>query len=305
MAVSNITHIKSISAYHRLRGLPEPEHPLVSVVRVDDFAFTNKDEELPLIMDYYSISLKRNCGWIRYGRQSYDYDTGVMYFVAPGQLFTVQHKLDEPKQSGWMLLVHPDLIWNTALANTIHKYEYFGYEVNEALWVSEKEESIIVDIMQNIHSECQANLDKFSKQIIITQIEGLLSYAERFYHRQFITREKSSHEILTRLETFLNHYFEGEQLVLKGPPSVGEVASELNISANYLSSLLRIHTGLNTQQHIQQRLIDKAKEKLSTTNLSISEIAYELGFEHLQSFSKLFKSKTQLSPKAFRRQFRW
>jgi AraC family transcriptional regulator, transcriptional activator of pobA len=175
--------------------------------------------------------------------------------------------------------------------------------VNEALWLSTKEETIINNLIQNIQQEYHSNIDKFSKQIIISQIESLLSYSERFYNRQFITREKSNHQILERLEKILIDYFNSDGLVLKGLPTVQYIADELNVSPKYLSGLLKVVTGQSTQQHIHDKLIEKAKEKLSTTNLSVSEIAYELGFEHSQSFSKLFKAKTSISPLEFRQSF--
>lgn len=293
--------IKTISEFHRLRNLPDPEHPLISVVRVEDFSYSG--ENMTTIMDFYSVALKRNCGKMRYGQQKYDFDGGVMYFIAPNQLFSVEHNPAEPRQTGWMLLIHPDFLWNTPLAKTINRYGYFGYAVNEALWLSEKEEAIIIGIMQNIQQEYHSSIDKFSKQIIISQTESLLNYSERFYNRQFITREKSNHQVLERLETLLTHYFNSDDLVSKGLPTVGYVARSLHVSPNYLSSLLKVLTGQNTQQHIHGKLIEKAKEKLSTTDLSVSEIAYDLGFEHLQSFSKLFKSKTRLTPLEFRQSF--
>jgi AraC-like DNA-binding protein len=175
--------------------------------------------------------------------------------------------------------------------------------VNEALWLSEKEEAIISGIMANIQEEYHSNIDKFSKNIIISHIENLLSYSERFYNRQFITREKANHQILERLEKSLNDYFNSDSLISKGLPTVQNIAHNLNVSSSYLSSLLRVVTGKNTQQHIHDKLIEKAKEKLSTTELSISEIAYGLGFEHSQAFSRLFKSKTNQSPSEFRQSF--
>jgi len=303
MANAKPVRIKTISEFHRLRGLPEPEHPLISVVKVEDFSYPEETRNMITIMDFYSVSLKRNCGKMRYGQQKYDFDGGVMYFIAPNQVFGVEHDPSEPQQTGWMLLIHPDFLWNTSLAKAINRYEYFGYAVNEALWLSEKEEAIIIGIMQNIQQEYHSNIDKFSKQIIISQTESLLNYSERFYNRQFITREKSNHQVLERLETALTDYFNDDDLISKGLPTVGYVAQSLHVSPNYLSSLLKALTGQNTQQHIHGKLIEKAKEKLSTTDLSVSEIAYGLGFEHLQSFSKLFKSKTNLSPLEFRQSF--
>jgi AraC-like DNA-binding protein len=202
-----------------------------------------------------------------------------------------------------MLLIHPDFLWNTPLAKNIKQYEFFDYSINEALFLSEKEESIINNTIQNIQQEYHSNIDKFSQQIIISHIETLLNYAERFYHRQFITRKITNHKILNRLEDLLTEYFNSDDLIKKGLPTVQQLAQTLNVSPKYLSSLLKVLTGQTAQQHIHEKLIEKAKEKLSTTDLSISEIAYDLGFEHSQSFSKLFKSKTNLSPLEFRQSF--
>jgi AraC-like DNA-binding protein len=229
-----------------------------------------------------------------------------MYFMAPGQVFGSLIADDETKpsrMSGWALYIHPDFLWNTPLAKAMKRYEYFDYSVNEALYLSEKEEAIIIGVMQNIQMEYFANTDKFSQDIIISMIEVLLNYADRFYHRQFLTRKIENHQILDRLEDILTAYFNSEDLLTMGFPSVQYIAEKLNISPNYLSSLLKVLTGRNTQQHIQDKMIEKAKERISTTELSVSEISYELGFEHPQSFSRLFKAKTGLSPLAFRQAF--
>jgi len=305
MADSSPYRIRTISEFHQLRGLSRPQHPLISVV---DYASIIHSPELNVtswILDFYSISLKRNsAAKIKYGQQQYDFDEGVMFFIAPGQVFSVEvNSSFAVKHSGWLLLVHPDFLWNTILAKTIKKYEYFDYSVNEALFLSEKEEDTTNKIIQNIQQEYHSNIDKFSQDIIISQIETLLNYAERFYHRQFITRKKSNHQILDQLEKLLSDYFNSEDLQKKGLPTVKYISDKLNISPNYLRGLLKVLTGQNTQQHIHDKLIEKAKEKLSTTDLSVSEIAYELGFEHPQSFSKLFRAKTDLSPLEFRQSF--
>lgn len=297
--------IKSISEFHRLRGLPKPEHPLISVVNVADLKRKQDEGPTNFIFDYYSISLKKDCvGKFKYGQQEYDFDEGVMFFIAPNQVFGVENRKSETsKQTGWMLLIHPDFLWNTPLAKTIKQCEYFDYSVHEALFLSAKEETVIAGIMQNIQQEYHSNIDKFSQSVIIAQVELLLTYSERFYQRQFITRKISNHQILDRLEEMLNEYFNSDDLIKKGLPTVQHIAETLNVSPNYLSGLLKTLTGQSTQQHIHDKLIEKAKEKLSTTNLSVSEIAYELGFEHPQSFSKLFKTKTNFSPLEFRQSF--
>jgi AraC family transcriptional regulator, transcriptional activator of pobA len=299
--------IKTISEFHKLRGLPKPEHPLISVINIEDMREVPGNTLTSLVLNYYSISLKRNFNVrFKYGQQQYDFDEGIMFFMAPGQVFGIEsdeEPLKQLKPSGWMLLIHPDFLWKTPLAKAIKQYEYFDYSVNEALFLSEKEESIIIGIMQNIQQEYHSNIDKFSQDIIISQIEVLLNYSERFYHRQFITRKITNHKILDRLEEILSEYFNGNDIALRGLPTVQYIADQLNVSPNYLSSLLKVLTGQSTQQHIHNKLIEKAKEKLSTTDLSVSEIAYDLGFEHSQSFNKLFKSKTNFSPLEFRRSF--
>ncbi|HXD94737.1 MAG TPA: helix-turn-helix transcriptional regulator [Bacteroidia bacterium] len=291
--------IKTITAFHRLRGLPPPEHPLISLV--DYSAITPAHGSA--VFDYYSISIKRGVGKMLYGQQEYDFDEGVMYFMAPNQVLSVVPEQNvSTERSGWILLIHPDFLWNTPLAKIIKQYEFFDYSVNEALFLSEKEEATINNIIQNIQQEYHSNIDKFSQSIIISQIETLLNYSERFYQRQFITRKKANHQILNRLEELLSDYF-AKDITTKGLPSVHYVADTLNVSPSYLSSMLTVLTGQSTQQHIHDKLIEKAKEKLSTTSLSVSEIAYGLGFEHPQSFSKLFKTKTNLSPMEFRQSF--
>jgi AraC-like DNA-binding protein len=300
---------KTISEYHQFRGLPKPEHPLISVIDYELITHSSDNNSISWILDFYSISLKRELNAkMKYGQQEYDFDEGVMFFLSPGQVFRIEVDKDsevhkEVKRSGWVLLIHPDFLWNTPLAKVIKQYEYFDYSVNEALFLSEKEEIIIGGMMQHIQQEYRSNIDKFSQNIIIAQLELLLSYADRFYHRQFITRKITNHKILNRLEEVLTAYFNSKALSEKGLPTVQYIAETLNVSPNYLSVLLKVLTGQSTQQHIHNKLIEKAKEKLTTTDLSISEVAYELGFEHPQSFNKPFKTKTSLSPSEFKQSF--
>lgn len=293
--------LRSISEFHRSRGLPQPQHPMISVV---DFS---KIPSMDIggnswVFDFYQISMKKGIDFkIKYGQQKYDFDEGIMGFIAPDQVFKIEIKEKSVlKRSGWLLLVHPDFLWNTPLSRIIKQYEYFDYSVTEALFLSQQEEKKINTIIENIRQEHNGTIDKFTKQIIISQIETLLGYSERFYNRQFITREKSNHQILTRFEEILNDYLRDNDLISRGLPSVRYVAEQLNMSSKYLSTLLKVLTGQSTQQHIHNKIIEKGKEKLSLTNLSVSEIAYELGFEYAQSFSKLFKSKTNQSPLEFR-----
>lgn len=302
-------HYKTISQWFEAWQLPMPEHPLISVIKVDITKVLYNGESVTSFCDFYCIALKRVTGAenikLKYGQQPYDFNGGIMSFVSPGQVTSLSVEQDtEVKQSGWYVIVHPDFLWNTALATGIKRYEFWDYAVNESLFLSEKEEDVIISIIENIHRETHANIDKFSKQIIISQLESLLNYADRFYNRQFVTREKANHHILDRLEKVLDDYLNSGQPATKGVPAVNDIAAMLNISPKYLSSLLRMHTGKNTQHYIHEKLIERAKERISTSELSISEIAYELGFEHIQSFSRLFKAKTQLSPLEFRRSFK-
>ena len=301
-----IKHFKTINEFHTFRELPKPQHPLMSVINVATVTHLHNDEPMTLALDFYSIAIKRMANVsINYGQQPFDFNEGIMSFMAPNQVFSiaVNNKDEEIKQSGWVIYIHPDFLWNTPLAKTIKHYDFWSYSLHEALFLSDKEEAIINNIIQNIQQEYQSNIDKFSKQIIISQIESLLNYADRFYHRQFITREKANHQILDRLEKSVSDYFSSDDLITRGLPSVQYIAEQLHLSPKYLSSLLKNLTGHNTQQYLHEKLIEKAKEKLSTTNLTVSEIAYELGFEHLQSFSKLFKAKTKVSPMEFRQSF--
>jgi AraC family transcriptional activator of pobA len=297
--------IKSISEYHQLMGLPKPQHPLISVINFESIKGLPFGESVSLVFNFYSISLKRDFNAkLKYGQQSYDFDEGIMFFISPGQVFGIEvEKNEDLRHSGWLLLVHPDFFWSTPLAKTFKKYEYFNYSVNEALFLSEKEETTIINIMKDIEQEYHSNIDKFSQDVIVAQLELLLTYADRFYHRQFITRKITNHKILTRLESLLAEYFDSDTLLKNGLPTVQKIAETLHLSPNYLSELLRVLTGQSTQQYIHEKLIERAKEKLSTTDLSVSEIAYELGFEHPQSFSKLFKTKTKQSPLEFRHSF--
>src|SRR5450631_2793032 len=223
MANTQPLRIKTISQYHQMMGLPKPEHPLISVINLESITNSPGNVPISLVFDFYSISLKRDFNAkIKYGQQEYDFDEGVMFFISPNQVFGIieVNKDEVLKRSGWLLLVHPDFLWNTALAKTIKQYEYFDYSVHEALFLSEKEETTIISLMQNIQQEYHSNIDKFSQDVIIAQLELLLTFADRFYHRQFITRKITNHHILTRLEELLTQYFNSEDLVKKGLPTV-------------------------------------------------------------------------------------
>lgn len=299
-------HFSTISEFHEFVQLPKPQHPLLSVVDVGTVPHRAGEEPMSMALDFYSIAVKRMRNVQgQYGQHSFDFNEGVMSFMAPNQVFSLAaiNPAGPVEKSGWVIYIHPDFIWNTPLAKTIQQHDFWDYALKEALFLSAKEEATITNIILTIEQEYRANLDRFSKQLIVSHLESLLHYADRFYHRQFLTREKANHEVLERLETLLHWCFNHDNLLESGLPTVHYVADCLHLSPKYLSTLLRVLTGQNTQQHIHAKLITKAKEKLSTTNLTLSEIAYELGFEHVPSFSKLFKAKTNLSPLEFRASF--
>jgi AraC family transcriptional regulator, transcriptional activator of pobA len=293
----------SLSDLHRVLGLPKPLHPLISLVDT-----TNKKIEIsklpnPRISNFYKISYKNNLqGKLKYGQHFYDFDEGGLFFVSPNQVVSDDDH-NNGDHSGYTLLIHPDFLLTYPLAKEIKQYGFFSYSTNEALHLSEQEKETIISIFKLIENELNNRIDDFSQDVIISQIELLLNYSNRFYKRQFITRKAVNSDLLQKLEEILDDYFNNEKSLMQGIPTVQYLSEHLNISASYLSDMLRSLTGQNAQQHIHNKLIDKAKEKLSTTSLSVSEVAYELGFEHPQSFSKLFKTKTNLSPLEFRQSF--
>ena len=302
--MTKVRRLKSIAEYHKMKGLPAPDHPLISVFDYDSVDCFGESGADHLVFDFYHISIKRVEGArFKYGQKDYDFSNGVMFFIAPNQVFGIEKiaEIAQPR-SGWLLMIHPDFLWKTSLARTIRKYDFFNYDVNEALFLSEKEQATLLTIVKNIEQEYRNNIDRFSQNIIISQIETLLNYSERFYQRQFITRSKNTHQVLDEVEKALEQYF-SENEENSGLPGVQYLADKVNLSPVYLSALLKSLTGQTAQQHIHEKLIEKAKEKLSTTELSISEIAYALGFEYSQSFSKLFKNKVGLSPQEFRAGF--
>jgi AraC family transcriptional activator of pobA len=305
MANTQPMHIKTINEYHQIMGLPKPEHPLISIISFDLQDKRLYHESSNWIFEFYTIALKRNfTGKIKYGQQIYDFDEGIMTFMSPGQVLRIELKEgEEYNHSGFLLLFHPDFLWNTHLARQIKQYEYFDYSVHEALFLSEKEELTIISILKNIEQEYHGHIDKFTQNIIVAQLEVLLNYSERFFQRQFVTRKITNTQLLIRMEDHLTQYFNSDELTGKGLPTVKSISEHLNISPNYLSALLKNLTGKSTQQHIQDKVIEKARHQLATTNLSVGEIAYNLGFGHPQSFSKLFKIKTNMSPLEFRASF--
>jgi AraC family transcriptional regulator, transcriptional activator of pobA len=296
-----ITIVNSVSELHRLLSLPKPLHPLVTLINHSDVKVLDHENKERLILNFYNISIKKSFqGQMKYGKNYYDFDEGTMSFVSPNQVIGIDDDEDRNK-NGWSLLFHPDLIRNYPLGKTIKNYGFFSYEVNEALHLSEQEETMIDNLVRNIEVEYKSRIDNYSSDVIVSNLELLLNYCNRFYNRQFVTRKVANNDLLMKFEHILSKYFEDSDKT--SLPTVQNLAKELNISTSYLSDMLRTVTGQNAQQHIHNKLIEKAKDILTTTNLSVSEIAYQLGFEYPQSFNKLFKSKTDLTPLEFRNSF--
>lgn len=293
--------IKSISELHQLFALPKPDHPLVSVIDFALLSYKHSDIWEHFSNDFYCITLKKGVnGKFKYGQRDYDFDEGMITLTKPDQIFSVTQTNDNPV-TGFMLVFKTDLIRNYPLGKMIHNYGFFSYSIAEALHLSDKEDVIISGLLKQMQDELKNNIDHYSQDLIVAHLDLILNYINRFYGRQFITRKTAAHDLLSRLEELLFDYFEKENPIEKGLPTVQYLSKELNISASYLSDLLRNITGLNTQQYIQNHIIEKSKQLLSTTSLSVNEIAFSLGFEYSQSFSKLFKKKTNLTPLQFKK----
>lgn len=300
---------KSLSDALNALGLPAPQHPLIALINGID-----KPMNIPLpmrrhVLNFYKISYRPFLGGtLKYGQTYFDFNDGGMLFAAPNQVIGSDEEEDHLVKNECInqqitLLIHPDFLLNYPMGKKIKQFNYFSYAANEALHLSNKEKEVTMSIFRIIEDELNNRIDEFSQDVIVSQIELLLNYSNRFYKRQFITRKSVNNDLLQKLEGILDDYFDERKSLNRGIPTVQYLAECLNISPGYLSDILRSLIGQNTQQHIHEKLIEKGKEKLSTTDLSVSEIAYELGFEHPQSFSKLFKTKTKLSPLEFRASF--
>lgn len=298
-----IPEINTVSQLHRFFGLPRPMHPLVSVIKFDDVSFTVSDVWKHFVNNLYSIAIKKGePGKIKYGQTLFDFDEGVMTLTAPRQVIAIEN-LENIKLTGYKLTFHPDFIQSYPLARKIKEYGFFSYSLNKALFLSEKEEEMLMGLMKAVEKEYSSNIDKFSHDVMISTIELLLVHVERFYSRQFMTRQNISNDVLASLEGLMNDYFNSDKADQLGLPTVKYLSDQVNLSPDYLSDLLKNLTGFTTQQYIHVKLIEKAKDLLATTSLTIGEIAFQLGFERPQSFNKLFKNKTHVSPLEFRRSF--
>ena len=299
-------HFKALSSYLDYLGLPRPEHPMLSIFnsKGEGYLPCPRESSPPITNDCYSISFKKYVkGDLNYGRTKYDFTNGALIFIAPRQVLQWDNSVVF-EQKGFSINFHEDFIKGTELAQQIKKYGFFSYSVNEALHLSPKEEKQIESIVANIEIEYQNNQDVFSKEIIISQLNTLLKYANRFYERQFLNRIEISNDLLEQFNQYLNEYFESGQLQEKGIPSIEQVADKMSVSQRYLSDTLKKETGKTTTEHLHLHLIDEAKNILLQPNKSISEVAYELGFEYPPYFSRLFKKKEGISPTEYREKYK-
>ena len=295
--MEEIIKIESVSQYNNLRGV-KTLHPLITVL---DLSKLDTLDPHTFNFGLYAIYLKElNCGELKYGRNRYDYQEGTLVFTAPGQIVGVQPKTDNYIPKGWALLFHPELIKGTPLGKHIQDYTFFSYDVNEALHLSDREQTIVLDCFNKIQYELEQSIDKHSKMLIASNIELFLNYCLRFYDRQFITRDNANKGILERFEDLLNNYFSSDKSQNIGLPTVNYCASELNLSANYFGDLIKKETGQSAHEYIHSKVIDIAKERIFDVSKSISEVAYELGFKYPQHFTRLFKQKVGMSPVEYR-----
>ncbi|MEM6344103.1 MAG: helix-turn-helix domain-containing protein [Bacteroidota bacterium] len=299
--MQEIINISSIGEVHRIFDLERPKHPLVSVIQIDD-RLTNFDYgDTKYVFDFYQINLKIGfSGSMLYGRNSYDFEEGTLTFIKPGQTIQMEDREEIKGSSGWTLLFHPDLIRKSGLGKTIGDYSFFDYDLNEALHLSELERKLLTELVQKIEQEYQQNIDRYSQELIIANIEMLLKYSKRFYDRQFYTRTNLNKDFLFKFNQVLKQYYNSERPLLQGVLTVKECAEELNLSVKYLGDLVKTETGKSAKEQIQDYVIELAKNKLLGTNEAISQIAYALGFEYPQGLNKLFKAKVGISPSAYR-----
>jgi AraC-like DNA-binding protein len=296
----NIIHSRSIAEIRAVFGLDRPRHPLITVLDTQQLAYGEETVGKRFSSDLYCIALKDSSCGIDYGRNAYDFDDGVLIFTAPNQVITVKRPQVLNEVEGWMLYFHPDLIRNTTLGLKIDDYNFFNYEVHEALHLSENEQNTLNQIVQLIQDEIKERIDHHSQEVLVSNIELLLNYSKRFYERQFITRSASNSDIVSRVELLLKDYYSDNKLIDLGQPSIQYLADHCHLSPGYLSDLLSKETGRSAKDHINDFLVNKAKYLLLSSTDSISGIAYALGFNYPHYFGRLFKQKTGLTPQEFR-----
>lgn len=296
---TKFVNIDTVAALHRYYNLASPRHPLITIidlkaVKKRDMVFKDAFYRLGL----YTVVFKKFIGELKYGRSIYDFQDGSLMFAAPNQVLSPSESTII--EDGWFLAFHPDLLYGSLLGKNIVSYSFFKYDLREALHISDKERNTLEESIQKIITEYSQNMDKHTQGLIVSNLELMLQYCDRFYNRQFLTRSKVNKDVVQQFEDLVQNYFESDDLVDKGLPEVKYFAEKLNLSPNYLSDLLNKYTGKTTIEHIHLGIVEKAKLLLWGSNQSISEIAYGLGFDHPSHFSKIFKMKTGKSPKNFR-----
>jgi AraC-like DNA-binding protein len=294
-----VYRVTTINELHAIAGFEKPKHPLVSVIDYSKVNVVNAPESGSFVCSFYTVNFKKNCHFM-YGRQPFDHQEGTLHCTAPEQIIIFDRKRDTGSSEGWGLYFHPELIRNSNLGKKIHEYSFFSYEENEALHLSEEEKQTLLSILKQMKNEYNTNIDHYSHELIISNIELFLNYCKRFYGRQFITRTNQNKDLIVNFENFLSEYVNSDKLRTIGIPSVKHCAEAMHLSANYFGDLLKNETGRNAQEHIHYFLMEQAKNLLISSEKRINEIAYDLGFEYPQSFSKLFKNKVGLSPTEYR-----
>lgn len=294
-----VYRVRTISELHEIAGFDKPRHPLLTIIDYSKVKIAETPSSGSFICDFYSINFKKHCKFI-YGRQLFDHAEGSLHCTAPGQIISFDREKEENSTEGWGLYFHPELIRNTALGKKIKEYTFFLYDENEALHLSDLEKTTLLSILKQMENEYNTNIDHYSHDLIISNIELLLNYCKRYYGRQFITRTNQNKDIIVRFETFISNYLNSDLIKNEGLPTVKYCAEKMNLSTNYFSDLLKSETGKNAQEHIHDHLLEKAKNMLVNSNITINEIAYELGFEYPQNFSKFFKKKTGMTPTLYR-----
>ncbi len=297
-----LIQFKSIADLAQRLELPKPLHLLAGIINYNDVNVSLTDAGQRFSLDFYKISFKTSFnGQVKYGQGYYDFNEGGMAFLAPHQIVTMSDEAEG--YEGYSFFFHPDLIKGYPLAQNISKFGFFGYDVSEALYLSDTEKRLVSGLFEAIANELSSDTDQFSRDVLVSQIELLLNYSNRFYHRQFITRRSLYNELIRKMNGYLTERIRNGDSSTEGLPTVQELAHFLGVTPRYLTDLLRSLTGLSAQQHIHEQLIESAKHTLSHSTRTVSEIAYGLGFEHPQSFSKLFRQKTAMSPVQFRKSF--
>lgn len=296
----DIIRINSITQLHELLDYDKPKHPLISVIDVSKIKITEEMVNVKMVGNLYYIALKNSDCGMQYGRNQYDFEEGVLAFSAPNQVILAKSVQEFDEEAGWMLFFHPDLIRNTPLGEHIENYNFFSYEIYEALHLSDTEKETLNACVNMIQEEYNQRIDNHSQRVLVSSIELLLNFCSRFYERQFNTRTAENKDIVSQVERILKEYYKSGELAELGPPSLQYIADKVKLSANYLSDLLKKETGRSAKDHVNDFLVNKAKNLLLSTEDSVSEIAYELGFNYPHYFSRMFKSKTGLTPQKYR-----